>query len=790
MTDEIARATVALLALLALLALFWRSSGRPSAQLRRRASKHQGRSSASHVPAATGRELPAEDHCSGAARHGQSGRRLSVQAAAPAHAVVMALWPFGKRKNRAFRRSDGASSPSSAQRAASFSCTAKSESSIPNHNASATPVKTHRRDSKRRKNRRDQGAIGGEDSCLPPRQITTPSPVPSPDLDTSPSFHFSALARPERVDSPSVRTFSPFRFQPSLNMSQNSLSRSFNDVPTLRSQRRSTEPSLLRRKSSKRKRNDYAREQEIRNMALESNWDLPPGRAQTDLRASRPKYERLRSISPDSHAYKLSVFDALSPRPVLRYARTPRYVDPSRSAASKSKCRALRLGDLDGEHRINELADDMDAGTLRELMERDRRRRAARRTACPTVKLENPPKPQSFTVNANDEVHEKKPTVEETQIVVDDEKSFVHVSAIDAAADIKHELAGQEMGSVSDISPTQKSEKRLSSNAGRIGRSLSSFFRRGSRFKREPQGQPKEGPSFSVPSRESFSRISHTEVAGMPPAIPKKSSLRFDGQSMQSRFTEHFDEPMDNMRSPTAIDIYPTSHRFSVCTGRGTVATAPIEAQDTFRASGANSPDTRPNSIFLAQSLASIDSEGSWLSGKPSRHLSQARLAQYRGSAESKDDPTESSPEERPASDEILGPLSIPVPEEEEEFEIPISGNAKPQDNDGTTWHDSVGKRPRLIRPCTRAKSKEGLFTEFLESASEVDTPSDDSPLDIEAEMEVHRATSVDLGKGHTRHISAGSAKLLDLSSRLSEDRRPSSGTFSSGVLPSPPLSQ
>nr|KMM71748.1 hypothetical protein CPAG_08049 [Coccidioides posadasii RMSCC 3488] len=753
----------------------------------------------------------------------------------------MALWPFGKRKNRAFRRSDGASSPSSAQRAASFSCTAKSESSIPNHNASATPVKTHRRDSKRRKNRRDQGAIGGEDSCLPPRQITTPSPVPSPDLDTSPSFHFSALARPERVDSPSVRTFSPFRFQPSLNMSQNSLSRSFNDVPTLRSQRRSTEPSLLRRKSSKRKRNDYAREQEIRNMALESNWDLPPGRAQTDLRASRPMYERLRSISPDSHAYKLSVFDALSPRPVLRYARTPRYVDPSRSAASKSKCWALRLGDLDGEHRINELADDMDAGTLRELMERDRRRRAARRTACPTVKLENPPKPrrqhsmkhnhppplnnhetnidtamtnrkhdqmelsktpnhteswlrdpskESFTANANDEVHEKKPTVEETQIVADDEKSFVHVSAIDAAADIKHELAGQEMGSVSDISPTQKSEKRLSSNAGRIGRSLSSFFRRGSRFKREPQGQPKEGPSFSVPSRESFSRVSHTEVAGMPPAIPKKSSLRFDGQSMQSRFTEHFDEPMDNMRSPTAIDIYPTSHRFSVCTGRGTVATAPIEAQDTFRASGANSPDTRPNSIFLAQSLASIDSEGSWLSGKPSRHLSQARLAQYRGSAESKDDPTESSPEERPASDEILGPLSIPVPEEEEEFEIPVSGNAKPQDNDGTTWHDSVGKRPRLIRPCTRAKSKEGLFTEFLESASEVDTPSDDSPLDIEAEMEVHRATSVDLGKGHTRHISAGSAKLLDLSSRLSGDRRPSSGTFSSGALPSPPLSQ
>jgi hypothetical protein len=103
------------------------------------------------------------------------------------------------------------------------------------------------------------------------------------------------------------------------------------------------------------------------------------------------------------------------------------------------------------------------------------------------------------------------------------------------------------------------------------------------------------------------------------------------------------------------------------------------------------------------------------------------------------------------------------------------------------TWHSSVGKHPILVRPGVRPKSKEGLLNDFLGSGSELPSPeAGNSPIEgEEAPPEIRRATSVDLGKGHVRHISAGSAKLLHLPRRTSVDsKRLSSGsTATSGVL-------
>ena len=181
------------------------------------------------------------------------------------------------------------------------------------------------------------------------------------------------------------------------------------------------------------------------------------------------------------------------------------------------------------------------------------------------------------------------------------------------------------------------------------------------------------------------------------------------------------------------------------------------EVLEGLRASGANSPDTRPNSMFLAQSLASIDSEGSWLSGKPSRRLSQARV-QFRMNTESREklsDPVE-SPEERGETDEIFGVLGgEPVPEEEEEgFDYEII--PRPHEDEGTTWHVSVGKLACLISPNSRAKSRDGLFTDFLESASDIHNPDmEESAVKLDVGMVVRLATSVDLGKVHVRYISA-----------------------------------
>ncbi|EEP80337.1 predicted protein [Uncinocarpus reesii 1704] len=707
----------------------------------------------------------------------------------------MALWPFNRKKNRTRKQGDGLSSSSSGQVAGSLSRTTKSETSIPfNHGASTTTAKPNRRHSKRRKNGRDQAASGNEDTCVPPRQIMTPSPIPPADLDTSPSFHASPLPRSERVGSPAPRIFSSTKLHAAINMSQNSLARSINDIPTLRNNRIPTEPGgLLRRKSSKRKRNDYAREQAIKNMSLQAiNTYRPPRshrhwRFAPQIRPAALHVPRFPSVQAQRFRHiNSSSCLALRGNPAIRtYTGTPKIRRQQGQGDRRRRAARRSAGQKPAKQPerapvYNHNATDLKLDTGAALAEQKSDQMELSQTTNRSGSWLQDPSKESFGGNGNGATHAQ---AQETLSLGDDEKSFVHV--IGSKSDALSQLAEQGMASNSDVSRAQRSERRLSSNAGRIGRSLSSFFRRGSRFRREPRTQNSEGPSFSVPSRESFSRISHTEAAGMPSMIPKKSSLRFDGQSMQSRFTEHFDEPVspENIRSSTAIDIYPTSNRLSVCTGKSTAT----EAHDLFRASGANSPDTRPNSMLLAQSLASIDSEGSWLSGKPSRRLSQARLGQYRGSAESKDDPTD-SPEDRTASD---GPVPVPVPEEDEEdAEVSQAGKTNLQDGEATTWHSSVGKRARLVSPGTRAKSNEGLFTEFLENASDAHTPETDSPVDIEGEMEVRRATSVDLGKGHIRHISAGSAKLLNLPPRQSEDRRRSSGAISSGALPSMTVSE
>jgi hypothetical protein len=88
-----------------------------------------------------------------------------------------------------------------------------------------------------------------------------------------------------------------------------------------------------------------------------------------------------------------------------------------------------------------------------------------------------------------------------------------------------------------------------------------------------------------------------------------------------------------------------------------------------------------------------------------------------------------------------------------------------------------VGKHPTIVRQGPRAKSREGLLDDFQAAEDSVgSSPSGDSPVGHPFEDQttapdnslIYRATSVDLGKGHARHISAGSARLLDLPPRSS----------------------
>ncbi|OAL72699.1 hypothetical protein A7D00_2472 [Trichophyton violaceum] len=397
-------------------------------------------------------------------------------------------------------------------------------------------------------------------------------------------------------------------------------------------------------------------------------------------------------------------------------------------------------------------------------------------------------------------------------------------------------------------------------NETKLGRTWTQLFRRRGTLRRKPNRNilPKNSSSeFSVTSRThqyvNPGAIPGAGAASSPPiAIAATASSHragTDTQSITSKFTEHLDdgsasgsaiqlsasapggprmyspEPLYNLHREDSYSVsVAPSQRMS---GAEKYSISGISAGGAGTGTGAGAymsgPDTRPNSTFLAQSLASIDSEGSWLSGRPSRRLSQAPLKSPGSTRERLNDDV--SPIIDPdleddnaiSSDEYFGALPVPK-EEEEEDTVPKHGlnittsndsaiinpavngyndepdaaeiNPLPEDaddgmalanadGDPPTWHSSVGKQPRLINPETRAKSREGLFTEFIDSENEV------SPIDEpEGLTEIRRAQSVDLGR-HIRHISAGSAKLVTLSRAESSGKRHSNVSLSSsGVFP------
>ena len=163
---------------------------------------------------------------------------------------------------------------------------------------------------------------------------------------------------------------------------------------------------LLHKKSGKRRKEDHDREAEIRAMsqfipgrAAIDNWVIgrPSKRENRQLRSSFAANQRSSDISlpgPESlHSamssdseqisWKVSAFDALSPCPTLRYSSNPVTSPavgsvPAQSQSTRKKVAGpitIPESTLRAHRRIHDLADDLDASDLRELMERDKRRR-------------------------------------------------------------------------------------------------------------------------------------------------------------------------------------------------------------------------------------------------------------------------------------------------------------------------------------------------------------------------------------------------------------------------------
>jgi hypothetical protein len=145
------------------------------------------------------------------------------------------------------------------------------------------------------------------------------------------------------------------------------------------------------------------------------------------------------------------------------------------------------------------------------------------------------------------------------------------------------------------------------------------------------------------------------------------------------------------------------------------------------------------------------------------------------------------------AEDEFFSRLT-PGPEEDLHKITKISTDntlASSEDDDGslaspvpsekTKW-GAVARHPTIVhREPLRAASRHGFLNDEMEYDSGGETPGETlslSPKSYQAFSDepevggVHRATSVDLGKNHGRHLSAGSARLLEMKPRASQDSK------------------
>lgn len=813
-------------------------------------------------------------------------------------------------------------------------------SSVPERRISRRDKKRRAsRDSKKLKKRTYSFSPGRQDSIRVARDAIRP-PVPQlpPNIKDQPlransekDFSSTPLPQPHRSSTQPPQTSTEWQRMPTLH-------------------KRSAQ-ELAYRKSQKKRKEEHDREEEIKAMVAfmptrpaaeprssgrlmkrESkrmrhglNRNLQNPSSDISLPTAESMHSSLSSGSERQTAYKLSALDMLAPRPTIRYSENPRYAPGASGFGSdRSDSRRRRVSDrvtldqevLKANKRIDELADDLSAGELRELMERDNKRRekkkiaerikmerklarkqakqeaeeaAAARNGTPpptnmergvlgrdvvglgignsavvststkrksssesdngrSKRLSEPFRGDSIVQEPLNNFHRAdSPTTEnltpgseasEPQVDVAKVGTVAKASISPPSSPRGHRRGASSISQLMDIdqvtpsttpapsvpqvnlAPLKPDTSRQSSESSlrrrsRAPLSWTSFFKR-SKTKRAPAPS-----SFSNTSRDSMQNVSFSQAAYTPRAsnIPKRT---------MSKFREDLPElplspPDSRVQSPEA-DVVPPIRDYPE--KRSALATSSddlrvrydtptsvyqsvdaMRVQDATPTSGhrsAKTPSPEPAAI-LSQSLASIDSEGSWLSGrKGGSKRGSAQLQTHHNLHESASnlqkryrEYSESAEELGIAEDEYFSRLS-PGPEEQYKIQRISTGNPMPssdeEDGDSlaspvssnTKW-GAVGRQPTVVHHEPRAKSREGLLNDFEDSVSSItgaDSTTDskrksyglDRVMD-ENEPGVHRATSVEYRSGHARHISAGSARLLELKPKVSpEERRMSSG--------------
>lgn len=343
------------------------------------------------------------------------------------------------------------------------------------------------------------------------------------------------------------------------------------------------------------------------------------------------------------------------------------------------------------------------------------------------------------------------------------------------------------------------------------------FFRRGGTFRRSSQGPPtSEAGSFSNTSRESMRNqaIPAHLVGTDHPRPPTTRSRSGTPVRTQSRFREDLPEmpispPDSRTQSP---DVTAAAAAAAAAAARRSARTTPMnipgktrdgegDVYTSYRNDTPLSAVSRGH-VPMSASLASIDSEGSWLAGSSSKRQSHQsalsrsyskRNAEFFGSYEELggDRDAEYLSRNKSPGPASRGNIMGASPDEESEEESSLG--ATPGEP-SLTVHGSVRRRPTLVQHDARLVSREGLVQEYAaqgapvepietprehtpddEDVPEFHTPeqSDDEYHELESSkfqraVELGRARSVDM-KQHARHsrrFSAGSARLLDMPAR------------------------
>ncbi|KAJ5946848.1 hypothetical protein N7454_003687 [Penicillium verhagenii] len=589
-------------------------------------------------------------------------------------------------------------------------------------------------------------------------------------------------------------------------------------------------PNKLRRRLSKRKAHEIMREREIR-MLSSTPIDIPHRTGQPDYnmmdhrRRKQPggrlaRYQSDVSLSirdsaassmsdlTDPYTFKVTAFAALTPRPVVRYVEAPRAPTARSNNPPKDRLQNLTTSEEDlyySKRRVNELADSLDANTLRELMDRDRRRRekkqiddqerlrrklqerADAQQAQEAREAEEAVAAAAAAAAAREAAlaEDTQPAMEDiAEVHIDEEEDESKADAATGADTIddgvpvventgessirEHRLAARssfapshEMGmSRTTLSPSHSSvrhgisspshsqtfgigsnsdlsERRLSDTSGRRGNTITHLFRRGSsRLKRRYREHFQDSaPLASNPSNESFYRI-QTQSSPPPASLITPRAFIATGtvKRAQSKFTEHFgDEPMSppdsRLQSPDIPEEVPES---SLEHDQDTFLQGPtpsasmdiVNPRRRHHLSLAESFDADCDNVPLSQSLASIDSEGSWMSGQFFRRMHQKPSSPVRTTMNSFGpanlDDTEMFDEARESIDSRCNVMGEPDLDNE-----PVSTKADTADE---MWHSEVGRRPVLVNPVSRPKSNQGALR-CIPSLAPISGEEDYSPV-------------------------------------------------------------